>query len=259
MARSKVFVSYSHKDQRWLDSLREHLGVLEQEGLIDVFADTQIGAGNDWFNAIHEEMSSARLALLLVSASFLTSSFIRKEEVPRLFEQHEAAGMGIYPLLVRDCAWQEVGWLSRLQIRPPDAKPVESKQGSTRQACLANVAREIASIIRTADQRGFTTAPAHSGEKRTERYSEGRAGTRADNRQGRPSQGDLEILRQIAFARGQRISSELLGERIGTDRCVAALASLERDGLIRSFTIEGGKRYAATELGRQMLVKNGVV
>jgi len=169
MARFKVFVSYSHKDRRWLESLHDHLGVLEQEGLIDVFADTRIGPGNDWFNTLHEEMSSARLALLLVSASFLTSPFIRKDEVPLLFQKHEAAGMTIYPLLVRDCAWQEVGWLSRLQIRPPDAKPVESLRGSSRQACLANVAREIASIMRTADQRRVTAAPARHGEERTER------------------------------------------------------------------------------------------
>ena len=243
MPRFKVFISYSHKDLRWLESLREHLGVLEQEGLIDVFADTRIGAGDDWFNTLHEEMSSARLALLLVSASFLTSSFIRKAEVPSLFRQHEAAGMTIYPLLVRDCAWQEVGWLSKLQIRPANAKPVESMRGSIRQACLANVAREVASLTRAAD----------------ERSSEGRNALRAHDDHSAPSAGDLEVLRQIALARGQRISGELLGQRVGAERSVKALASLERAGLIRGFVFHGGKRYTATELGRQMLVKKGVL
>jgi len=45
MARTKLFISYSHDDTRWLDRLRKQLGVLEQAGLIDAFADTRIAAG----------------------------------------------------------------------------------------------------------------------------------------------------------------------------------------------------------------------
>ena len=54
----------------------------------------------------------------------------------------------VYPLLVRDCPWQEVQWLARLQIRPSDGKPVASRRGESRTECLANVAREIADIVK---------------------------------------------------------------------------------------------------------------
>jgi hypothetical protein len=156
MARRKVFISYSHKDARWLDSVREQLAVLEREGLIDVFEDTRIGAGEEWYPRLNDEMLEARLSLLLISPAFLTSTFIREEEVPRLFGQHEVDGMAIYPLLIRDCPWQQVSWLTRWQMRPTDARPVASLRGAARDKCLADVAREIASIMKS------TSAPGRS-------------------------------------------------------------------------------------------------
>jgi hypothetical protein len=148
MAREKLFISYSHRDVRWFERVREQLAVLEHEGLIDAFEDTRIGVGEDWYAHLHQEMLQAQIALLLISASFLTSVFIRKEEIPQLFERHEAAGMRLYPLLVRDCPWQEVSWLARLQMRPRKARPLASMGAATLDKCLADVAREIASIVK---------------------------------------------------------------------------------------------------------------
>jgi hypothetical protein len=153
MVRKKLFISYSRKDVRWLDRVREHLRVLELENLIDPFDDTQIGAGEDWYARLDREMLEARIALLLISVSFLTSAFIRKEEIPRLFNKHKTGGMVLYPLLVRDCAWQEVSWLSSLQIRPTDARPIAPMRSAVRDKCLADVAREIASIVKADPRR----------------------------------------------------------------------------------------------------------
>jgi hypothetical protein len=172
MAREKLFISYSHRDVRWFERVREQLAVLEHEGLIDAFEDTRIGVGEDWYAHLHQEMLQAQIALLLISASFLTSVFIRKEEIPQLFERHEAAGMMLYPLLVRDCPWQEVSWLARLQMRPREARPLASMGAATLDKCLADVAREIASIVR-AGSKGTTTLPVPApGPFSTEEFSD---------------------------------------------------------------------------------------
>lgn len=108
---------------------------------------SQIGAGEGWFARLHAEMLEAKVGLLLVSAPFLTSAFILDEEVPRLFDKHGEAGMIIYPLLVRPCPWRRVKWLSRLQLRPPNAKPLSLLRGANREQALATVADEIATLV----------------------------------------------------------------------------------------------------------------
>src|SRR5882724_6600891 len=141
MSRANIFISYSHRDRHWQEWLVTHLGVLEREGRIELWHDQRLVPGEDFARRLDEQMRTARIAVLLLSADFLTSEFVREKEVPTLLQRHAAAGMLIYPLLIRDCAWQEVPWLANLQLRPPDARPLASQSGR-RDQVLADVARE---------------------------------------------------------------------------------------------------------------------
>ena len=42
-----VFISYSHKDEKWLEKLKQFLRPLEDQELIRVWDDTEIRAGSD--------------------------------------------------------------------------------------------------------------------------------------------------------------------------------------------------------------------
>lgn len=79
MKSPSVFISYSHKDEAWKDRLVTHLGVLQSQGLLDLWDDRRIGAGQDWHQEIEQAMAAASVAVLLVSADFLTSQFILGE------------------------------------------------------------------------------------------------------------------------------------------------------------------------------------
>jgi hypothetical protein len=149
--RHRLFVSYSHEDKRWFKQVRTQLRVLERAGLVDVFDDTRIQPGEDWHARLNEEMQQAKVGVLLVSASFLNSDFIHAKEIPNLFHKHEQEGMIIYPLLLRPCPWQEVDWLSKIQIRPQGAKALSLYPGPSREQVLAEVAREIAAMLRGAN------------------------------------------------------------------------------------------------------------
>lgn len=45
----KVFISYSHDDEKWKDRLVSHLGVLEQQGHLTTWNDRDIIAGSDYW------------------------------------------------------------------------------------------------------------------------------------------------------------------------------------------------------------------
>lgn len=150
--RNRLFISYSHEDTKWLGAITEQLAVLQAEGLVSMCDDSMLRVGENWFQQLHEMMLSARLGLLLISAPFLSSEFVRREEIPRLFGQHEAGGMTIYPLLVEPCPWQHVAWLAALQLRPQDAKrrarPLAAFEGAARKQKLADIASEIAMLVK---------------------------------------------------------------------------------------------------------------
>lgn len=96
-----IFISYSHKDRRWMEALRVHLGpVAEDEGL-DLWADTRIRAGDRWREEIEAALKAAKVAVLLISPDFLASPFITKQEVPPLLKSAVAAGVRLLCVYVR--------------------------------------------------------------------------------------------------------------------------------------------------------------
>jgi hypothetical protein len=142
-----VFISYSHKDEAWKDRLLTHLGVLQSQGLLELWDDRRIAAGEDWYAAIQAAMRRASVAVLLISADFLTSKFILGEEVPRLLARRDAEGVRVIPLIVRPCAWQVVPWLRRLQARPRDGRPLSAGSESQVDADLAALAVELYELL----------------------------------------------------------------------------------------------------------------
>lgn len=149
MSKPTVFISYSHKDEAWKDRLVSHLGVLQQEGLLDIWEDRRIVAGVDWYPEIQKAIDTASVAILMI-ADFLTSKFILSEEVPRLLERREKEGLRIFPVIVKPCAWQHVQWLARMQARPKDGREISGGSEHQIDTDMTAIANEIIYIIRYA-------------------------------------------------------------------------------------------------------------
>ncbi len=147
MSKPTIFISYSHKDEEWKDRLVTQLGVLQSQGLLDLWDDRRIGAGEDWHQEIQEAMATASVAVLMVTANFLTSRFILSEEVPRLLERRANEGLRIFPVIVKPCAWQAVPWLSRMQCRPKDGRPLSAGDEHQIEAELAAIATEVHNLL----------------------------------------------------------------------------------------------------------------
>jgi hypothetical protein len=151
MSRTKVFVSYSRKDEAWKDQVVRHMGILESWGLLHLWSDARIAIGEDWRRRIQQAMDESQVALLLVSADFLTSRFILDEEVPRLFELHEQSGMQILPVLARPCAWKLVPWLAARQLRPRGGLALSYGGEARVDRDLAALTYEVAALLRRID------------------------------------------------------------------------------------------------------------
>ncbi len=146
MTREKVFVSYSHRDREWLECLLTHLSILERRQLIHTWSDTRIAIGAEWQGEIEKALGSSRVAVLLVSPSFLASDFIWREEMPRIME-HRKDGMEVLPLIIRPCAWLLEEDLKQLQARPLEGRPLSTVSDAQIDLELAAFVYELAARI----------------------------------------------------------------------------------------------------------------
>jgi hypothetical protein len=101
--KPSLFLSYSHSDREYVDRLLVHLRPLEKDGLIDLWVDTRLRAGDRWKKEIERALGRATVAILLVSADFLASDFITDNELPPLLKNAEEKGTRILPLIVKPC------------------------------------------------------------------------------------------------------------------------------------------------------------
>ena len=65
--RTKVFISYSHKDVKWLERLKVHLRPLTRVKEIEIWDDTMIAAGSTWQEDIGRAIETAKVAIILGS------------------------------------------------------------------------------------------------------------------------------------------------------------------------------------------------
>jgi hypothetical protein len=95
-----VFISYSHKDAKWLEKLKQFLRPLEEQDLIRVWDDTEIRPGAEWLADIRKALESARVAVFLVTQNFLDSPLIRDKELPTLVDAATNRGCQIFWIAV---------------------------------------------------------------------------------------------------------------------------------------------------------------
>lgn len=121
----KVFISYSHKDEEFKNSLTEHLASLERSGVISEWNDRKIVPGTDWSHEISENLTNADLILFLISSSFLSSDYCVNTEAKTALSMHKKEEAQLIPIVIRAVDWSDSP-LSKLQGLPKDAQPVAS-------------------------------------------------------------------------------------------------------------------------------------
>jgi len=146
----KIFISYSHKDEKFKKELVTMLTGLQRRGIVDAWEDRRIEAGDEWNKSIQDAMNDCDLALLLVSPDYLASRFIQEEEQPKLLQRRQEMQLRVIPIIVRPCKWQSEPVLKDLQALPKDGKAVIkfSKATGDRDQAWADIATVIENYAR---------------------------------------------------------------------------------------------------------------
>jgi hypothetical protein len=145
----KLFISYSHRDEKIKDELITMLTPLQDQEILKIWQDREIIPGDEWYQSIQTAMNECNMALLLISGDFLASRFIRDEELSRLLQRRKEEGLRVVPIIVSDCLWKSVPVLKDLQALPKDGKSIDScgGKGKRHQIC-AEVGEAIEKIIK---------------------------------------------------------------------------------------------------------------
>jgi glucokinase len=120
MPAASVFISYAREDEKWKDRVLKELRFLEIDSRAAFWDDTQIRTGDRWMESLKEALTSSHVAILLVSAAFLSSKFIRDVEMPQILRLEARGTLRIFPVIVRPCLWVEDAWLKERQVLPAD-------------------------------------------------------------------------------------------------------------------------------------------
>ncbi|MGH8589037.1 MAG: protein kinase [Gammaproteobacteria bacterium] len=143
--RQNVFICYSHADTKYLKHFELKLRPAVGDKL-SVWSDQKIAAGADWHSEIERQLHAATAALLLVSDSFLSSSYIRTVELPTILERHAKEGLDVF--------WVPISWildkqvaLSALQAAWPLDQPLISLSKSKRDEAVKKICERVLSAI----------------------------------------------------------------------------------------------------------------
>ncbi len=122
----KMFIGYAPEDENTLNTLKTHLRPLERAGLIEVWDDQNVAPGEEKEKEIERYLSDARIILLLISPTFLSSHDCYDIQMSIAIERYSRGEARVIPIILRPCAWRSTP-LKELQPLPKDGKPISKR------------------------------------------------------------------------------------------------------------------------------------
>ena len=116
----KIFYSYAHQDEKDISRLIErYTKRLAGSGRIEHWLDRELHAGDEWKQTIVARLEEADLIVLLLSADFFASDFIRTVEFKRALERRGEGTVEVVPILLKKPLDEDLEPLKqRLQLVP---------------------------------------------------------------------------------------------------------------------------------------------
>ena len=124
-----VFISYAHLDKTYFDIFNQYLQI--HSGW-KIWTDRNIEIGSDWFQSIQSSIKDSDIAVLLISANFISSGFIKEHEFHQFSSLQSAKpNFKFLPVLLRDVdftRWEDLAAM-QLFVAYGDEYGVPDKKG----------------------------------------------------------------------------------------------------------------------------------
>lgn len=137
-----IFISYSHKDSKWLKRLQTHLEPYIMNSDFTIWDDTKIDAGDKWFIEIKNALESAKVGVLLVSPEFLKSQFINNHELAPLLKRAKDRGVNILWIAVSSSSY-DITALADYQCANNPERPLDMLSSAHQNAEWVRICKKI--------------------------------------------------------------------------------------------------------------------
>lgn len=120
---TKLFISYSHKDENLISEFIIHLAPLKNNELIKEWYDRKIETGEEFQNDINNNLEDADIICLMISSNFLASKACL-EEKDNALDLRLKKGIRVIPVILSPCVWTVHKELSERLAIPTDGKAI---------------------------------------------------------------------------------------------------------------------------------------
>ena len=167
-AKPIIFLSYAHLDEpekprgeeiQWLTFVMKFLRPAVKSGEFRIWVDRQMQGGTKWDKEIEGHLLACNIFVLLVSANSMGSDYIIDKELEIARRRQTVGELHVYPLLIEPTPKAGLERVRDFNLRPRDAKPLQSYSLAERNQHMSDAADEIADIANTiAEQKGAAAA-----------------------------------------------------------------------------------------------------
>jgi TIR domain len=120
-----IYVSYSNRDEGFLQNLDTHLNLLVEKCIAKVWHSQKIIPGLEWCDEINRHINSAQVILLLVSRNYLYSDYLFEMELKRAMERHNAGEARVIPIILSPVNWKNAPF-AKLPCLPHNTTPISA-------------------------------------------------------------------------------------------------------------------------------------
>jgi hypothetical protein len=144
--RKRIFISYSHLDQRWLELLLTHLQPFARKEDIKVWSDRDLPPAALWEQELNVAISAASVAVPIVSANYLASEYVTSVELPALVAAVPERGLRLVWFLASAAAFDKSP-LAKIQAAHTPLRPLDSVSVPRRNQVMTEIARSVEAAL----------------------------------------------------------------------------------------------------------------